>query len=275
MAGVSLVIGSGSVKCAAALGVMRVLAREEVRIEQVVGTSAGSIFAALIAMGLEVDEIVGLAAELWTREITRRRKRGVLLRVMFPRLFGFDERFGMIDDRLVLERLEAAFGETDIAETPIPLVITATDFFDGSQVILKEGRIVDAVRGSLAIPYIFAPHRLGDRVLIDGFMSDPMPVGAAIREGGGVIVAIGFESPYQSRVSSLLRYAFQLSSIMSNNLLRSNFAFHNLAHHAEVIPIIPEFEDRIRLFDTARMPEIIAAGERAGELQIDVIRAAL
>jgi NTE family protein len=106
-------------------------------------------------------------------------------------------------------------------------------------------------------------------------MSDPMPVGAAIREGGDVIVAVGFESPYQGRVSTILRYAFQLSSIMSNNLLRSNFAFHNLAHHAEVIPVIPEFEERIRLFDTEKLPEIIAAGERAGEMQIDVIRAAL
>jgi NTE family protein len=193
---------------------------------------------------------------------------------MFPKLFRFDERFGLVDDRRVMARLETAFGATDISETSIPLVITATDFFDGSQVILKEGRIVDAVRGSLAIPYIFAPHRVGDRVLIDGFMSDPMPVGAAIREGGGVIVAIGFDSPYQARVSTVLRYAFQLSSIMSNNLLRSNFAFHNLAHHAEVIPIIPEFDDRIRLFDTAKMPEIIAAGERAGEMHIDAIREA-
>jgi NTE family protein len=273
--GVAFVIGSGSVRCAAALGVLRVLDRAGIPVDQVVGTSAGSIYAALIAMGKSVDEIAALSRDLWTREITSRRKRGALLRVMLPKLFGFDERFGMIDDRLVMERLDAAFGDRDISATEIPLVITATDFYDGSQVILKEGRIVDAIRGSLAIPYIFAPHRMGDRILIDGFMSDPMPVGAAIREGGGVIVAIGFESPYQTRVSTILRYAFQLSSIMSNNLLRANFAFHNLAHHTEIIPIIPEFENRIRLFDTEKLPEVIAAGERAGEEQIEVIRAAL
>ncbi|HUF37068.1 MAG TPA: patatin-like phospholipase family protein [Anaerolineales bacterium] len=275
MKGVTLVIGSGSVKCAAALGVVRVLEREGIELDRVVGTSAGSIYAALIAMGRDIDEIASLSERLWTREITARRMRGAFLKVMFPRLMRFDERFGMLDDRLVMARLEAAFGDADIAETAIPLAITATDFFDGSQVILREGRIVDAIRGSLAIPYIFSPHRVGERVLIDGFMSDPMPVGAAIREGGGVIVAIGFDSAYQTRVSTILRYAFQLSSIMSNNLLRSNFAFHNLAHHAEVIPVIPVFEGRIRLFDTERLTEIIAAGERAGEEQIEGIRSAV
>ena len=84
---------------------------------------------------------------------------------------------------------------------------------------------------------------------------------------GGVIVAVGFDSPYQSRVSTILRYAFLLSSIMSNNLLRSNFAFHNLAHHAAIIPVLPQFDGRIRLFDTDRVPEIIAAGEESNNLE--------
>jgi NTE family protein len=64
-----------------------------------------------------------------------------------------------------------------------------------------------------------------------------MPVGVAIKHGANVIVTLGFESPYQRRTTSVLRFAFQLSSIMSNNLLRANYAFHNLAHHTEILPM--------------------------------------
>jgi len=90
-----------------------------------------------------------------------------------------------------------------------------------------------------------------------------------------VIVAVGFESAYQERITSLPRFAFQLSSITSNNLLKSNFAFHNLVHHSEVIPIIPAFSERIHLFDTEKIPLIVAEGERAAEAVLDQILSAL
>jgi NTE family protein len=111
--------------------------------------------------------------------------------------------------------------------------------------------------------------------LIDGFMSDPLPIGVAIKEGADVIIAMGFESPYQERVNSAGRFAFQMSSIMTNNLLKANFAFHNLAHHAELILIIPEFTQRIRLFDTDKIPAIIEEGERAMAAQIGYLQSLL
>ena len=56
--------------------------------------------------------------------------------------------------------------------------------------------------------------------------------------------------------------------MMTNNLFKANFAFHNLAHHAEIIPIIPEFEGEVGLFDSARIPHVIAQGEQAMSAQI-------
>ncbi len=265
---VALVIGSGSVKCAAALGVMRVLKRAGIGIDLVVGCSGGSIYAAFIALGRDVEESVEMTLRMWTRDITSKRKPGVLLKILFPRLFKFDETFGMVDDRMVLARFREAYGDARIEGTRIPLFITATDFYNGEQVVLREGSIVDAIRGSIAMPYIFSPHRVGDRLVTDGYLSDPMPVGVAMKEGANAIVAVGFESPYQTHISSVLRFSFQLSSIASNNLLKSNFAFHNLAHHGEVFPIIPQFADQIRLFDTDKLPAVIAAGERAAEEQL-------
>ena len=269
---VALVIGSGSVKCAAALGLQRVFAAEGIGIDLVVGCSGGSIYAALLAAGLDVETAVDMTRRMWTRELTSRRHTPSLLRAMLPRVFGFSEDFGMKDDALILRRLREAYGDRRIEDMKIPLFLTATDFHSGEQVVLSEGSVVDALRASIAIPFIFRPWKVDGRVLIDGFMSDPLPVGVAMREGANVIVAMGFESPYQTKVNSAGRFAFQLSSIMTNNLLRSNFAFHSMAHHAEVIPIIPNFSERIHLFDTAKIPLIIEEGEKAARAQVGYLR---
>ena len=269
---VAVVIGSGSVKCAAALGLQRVLEREGIGIDMVVGCSGGSLYAALIALGQDLATSEEMTRRLWTRELTKRRSYRSLAAVFLPGLFGFNERFGLVDDRLILERLQIAFGSRSFEDTRIPLYLTATDFHNGEQVVFSSGSLVDAIRASIAIPYVFQPWPVGGRLLVDGFLSDPMPVGVAIRNGANVIVTMGFESPFQSRINSPLKFAFQLSSITSNNLLKSNFAFHNLAHHSEIVPIIPQFAHRIGLFDTDKIPYVIEEGERAAEQQMPFLR---
>ena len=108
-------------------------------------------------------------------------------------------------------------------------------------------------------------------MLLDGCLSDPLPVDVAIREGADVILAMGFESPYPRRIKSATRYAFQVNSVYTNNLLRANYSFHNLAHHAEIIPVLPEFDRPIRLFDTDQFPYVIEQGMRATEAQLDYL----
>ena len=269
---VAVVLGSGSVKCAASLGLLRVLHREGIGIDMIVGCSGGSIYAAMIALGHDVEAAEAITRRLWTRELTSRRNYRSLLGVFLPRLFGFDESFGMVDDTLILDRLKTAFGDSTFENVRIPLYLTATDFHTGEQVVFDNGRIVDAIRASIAIPYIFRPWPVNGRVLVDGFMSDPMPVGVAIQRGANIIVTMGFESPYQSKINTPVRFAFQLSSITSNNLMKANFAFHNLAHHTEILPIIPEFKQAIHLFDTDKIPYVIEEGERAAERQVPYLR---
>ena len=262
---IALVIGAGSVKCAAAIGLAKVLARERIALDLLVGCSAGSIFAALMALGKPSDEVAAMAARLWTRELTEGRDSRAMLSLALPRLLGFSERFGMRSDRRVMHALTQAFGETRIEDLKVPLLVTATDFRTGEQVVLDRGRVVDAIRASIALPFIFKPWEVDGRLCLDGFLADPLPVGPAVREGADVIIAMGFESNYQERIDSASRFALQLSSIMTNNLLRSRFAFHNVATHGEVIPIVPEFRERIHLFDTQKISYIIEEGERATE----------
>ncbi|MDM0014409.1 patatin-like phospholipase family protein [Variovorax sp. J22P168] len=270
---IALVIGSGSVKCAAAIGMQSVLKREGFELDMVVGCSAGAMYAAVMASGHDTDTAARMTKELWTKEVAARRNTRALLQTLAPRWMRFDKgTYGLRDDRLIMKRLQTAFGDSLIEELPTPLHITATDLSNGELVVLSSGRVVDALRASIALPFAFSPWKVGDKLLIDGFLSDPLPIGVAIRQGANVIVAAGFESPYQSSIHSAGRFAFQLSAIMSNNLLKSNYAFHSLAHHSEIIPMIPRFEQRVRLFDTEKIPYIIEAGERAAEEQLPYLR---
>jgi NTE family protein len=269
---VALVIGAGSVKCAAALGLCKVLARESIEIDLIVGCSAGAIYGAVIAAGHEPMAGAAIVKRLWTREISSPRDRRALLSVLMPKWFGFNAEFGLRHDHLIMSRLREAFGDSTFGDLKLRLFITATDFRTGELVILSSGSIVDAIRASIAVPFVFKPHRVNGRLCIDGLLSDPVPVGVAIREGGGVILALGFESPYEERISSATRFAFQLSSLMTNNLRKSLFAFHSMAHHDEVISIIPQFRERVDMFDTEKIDYLIEEGERATLEQLPYLR---
>ena len=159
---VAVVIGSGSVKCAAALGLFKVLSRVHPD-----------------RHGRRLQRRGPLRR--LHRPRLRRADRGAqdpraldegdheeaqhlaLLSAMLPKVFGFDERFGLVDDRIVMERLRAGFGEARVEDARIPLYLTATDFFTGEQVVFSRGSVVDAVRASIAIPYVFQPWKIGDR----------------------------------------------------------------------------------------------------------------
>ena len=268
----AVVVGSGSVKCAASLGMYRLLRREGINIDMAVGCSAGALYAAVIALGMSPEEAAQLNARLFTREAAERPNRRNLLRALFPKLLGFDANWGLKDDRVLRAHLREGFGDRTFADCRIPLYVTATDFANGAQVVLQHGPLVPALHASLALPFAFPPVRIGEQLLIDGFLSDPLPVGVPIREGADIILAMGFESPYQERVHSPGRFAMQLSSILSNNLLRAMFAFHGAAHHSEVLIVVPQFTQRIRLFDTEKMPYIMDEGERAMEEHLPYLR---
>jgi NTE family protein len=214
---------------------------------------------------------MALTYQLWSPGLFR-YYRPAFFQLLMPRLFGFSQRFGLVDDRRVMATLTNIYGDRTFADTSIPLHIVAADLTNGEKVVLSEGRIVDALRASIAIPILFRPWLINGRLLIDGGAADPMPVDVAIREGSQVILALGFETPYSPQVRSLWGLINQTFSIIVNNLLVSSFAFHNLAHHAEVVPLVIQFDRPIGLSDTHLLPEIIAEGERAAEMELPYLK---
>lgn len=269
---IALVIGWGGVKCAAAMGLLRALNREGIEIDLVVGSGAGSIFASFLALGYSVEESEKLISRLWSKEITGITNHLAILQILFPRLFKMRESYHILDDRLINNGLFDAFGEAQLKDTKIPLLVTATDYRKGEQVILSEGLISEAVRASIALPMIFEPVKKGNKLLVDGFLTGPLPVGVAIKEGADIILAMGFDSKKQAPFNSLPNYLMNIIGIMSNNLLQASIAFFSLAHHDEVISVVPDLADDIHLFDTARIPEIIEAGEREAEKHLAYIK---
>jgi NTE family protein len=264
----ALVIGAGSVKCAAALGLWKVLEQEDIPFDMIVGCSGGSIYAAAIAMGYSLQEAIDRTKRLWNRSITQQRNWRGLASAVLPGVFKFDQRFSMMSDARMLKSFQSVFEERTFADAKTPLYVMTT----GEPVTLHEGKLVDALRASVAIPYIWSAWPHNGRMLIDGAASNPLPVDVPIREGADIILALGFESPLPSRIRSVSRYAFYINGLMTNNLLQANFAFHNAAHHAEIISIFPEFERSIRLFDTDQIPYVIEQGEKAMLAQLDYVK---
>lgn len=268
----ALVIGSGSVKCAAGLGMYKVLQREGIKPDLVVGCSGGGLIASAIALGYTAEDIEALMLKLWTHEMVSKFHFPSLLRIVLPRLFGFNEHFGLVDDRSLMKCLNDVFKDITFADTQIPLYLVATDLWNGEKVVLHHGLLRNAVRASISSPVIFRPWEVDGKLLMDGAMSDPLPVDVAIREGAEVILAMGFASPYHPQIHSIMSLLLQMTSVWNNNLMRESYAFCNLAHHAEIIPIVPQFQKRIDFGDTHLIPYIIEEGERAVEPHVEYLK---
>lgn len=267
---VAIVVGSGGIKCAAALGLAQVLERERIKVSMAVGSSGGSIYAALMALGTELDTAEAQTIDLWTPDLMANYRSQ--LRSVQSGATRFTERSGLAEGQLLTQRLYLAFGDRTFADTQFPLFLVSTDLHTGEPVVHSSGSLVEAIRASIAIPLLFPPQPLGERLLVDGAVSNPLPVDVAIREGAEIVLAMGFEVPTHPRLRSYASVTAHFNSIFMNNILRATFAFSNLAHHGELIPILPEFEHPVGTFDSDLIPTIIEAGRSATEQSLPYIR---
>ena len=267
---VAVVIGSGSVKCAASIGMWKVFQQENIDISMSVGCSGGSIYAAVFALGFSEQMAEEATKNLWTSELFGGYAAN--LRSVMSGETRFTEQSGLIDAEPIYERLKVVLGDKTFSDTRIPLYIIATDLYTGESVTITEGSILDAVRASIAIPMVFPAWEVNGQLLVDGAVSNPMPVDVAIKEGGEIIAVMGFELPTRTRLRSYTALTNHFNSIYMNNILKSSFAFHNVVHHSEIIPILPQFDRKIGSFDTHQIPYIIEQGERTTRDQIPYIQ---
>jgi len=267
---VALVIGSGAIKCAASIGMFQVLEEANIEVDLVVGCSGGAIYGVGKAFGFELDEIKELSDATWTKDLMQ----GYMMNLKASKdgTLAFNERSGMVDDSFLNDKLRSVCRGKNFADSKIPIVVVATDMMSGEPVEFSRGDIFDAVRASLAIPMIFPPWEVDGSLFVDGAASNPLPIDIAIQHGADIVLAMGFNADYRTKFRSITAVQEHLTSIYMNNILKNSFAFHNLAHHSEIFPIIPEFDSVISMFDIHKLPHIIDMGREATLEQLPHIK---
>jgi len=268
----ALVLGSGGVRSMAALGVAEVLAREGVRPDLVVGCSSGALFGATIALRMPPEQALQTATELWSPQLTRRHRWRAWLQMLAPRLAGFDDDFALRDARLMEHRLRDAFGQRRLEDTPTALRVAVTDAASGEPVVLTHGGMVDALRASIAMPFLFPAVTIDGRRLVDGVVSDPLPLSAAV--DARTVIALGFRGTMPERVDRASRLLAQVSTAMINNLMQARSAAARAAGQ-RVLHLELALERRVAPSETGALRYLYEAGRRAALAQLPQIMSML
>jgi NTE family protein len=242
-------------------------------IGSVVGCSGGSLYGAAIAQGWSADRMRSLSESLWTADVMQGYREN--LKASKDGSLRFTDRSGLVDDTVLNSNLQTIYGDLEFADLTLPLSLVATDLHRGEKVVLSSGLLRDAIRASIAIPVIFPPWEVDGRLLTDGGASDPLPIDVAIQEGSDIIIAMGFTLSYRTRFRSITAVQEQMTSIYTNNILNATYAFHNLAHHAEIFPVIPDLDEQVSMFDVDKIAMVIERGAEATRKQLPHIRRAL
>ncbi len=265
-----MVIGSGGVRSIAALGIADVLTQAGMKPDLVVGCSSGALFGACIAQGWTGEQGLVAANQLWSADLTRKKRWRAYFELIAPRLWRFGSDFALRDAALIRARVERAFGTTQIADLPTALRVVATDAATGRAVVLTRGRVADAVRASMALPFMFPSVEIEGRRLTDGVICDPLPVSAA--RDARAIVTVGFRGSLPRRVDRASRLVAQITTTMINNLQEARL---DAAAGARMFHFDLDIDRRIGLWETSAMPRIFETGRRAALEKMPEIRRVL
>jgi len=264
----ALVLGSGGVRSAAAIGVAEELALAGCAPELVVGCSAGALFGATIAMGMRPADALAAAVRTWRPELTGQRRQRAWLQVAMPRLAGFDEGFALRDDSLIAQAVESAFGDIGFEDLPTPLRVATTDAATGEGVVLEMGSVSQAVRASMALPFMFPSVPVDGRLLMDGAIADPLPVAAAA--DADVVIALSFPGDMPRRVDRASRLVARVSTALINNLMQARLDAARAAGQ-QVVLIELALQRRVGLWETEALPAVYEAGRQATRLRLQQI----
>jgi NTE family protein len=256
----ALVIGSGGVRGASAIGVVDVLARAGLRPDLLVGCSSGAVFGAGLALGLSSEHLMRLVTTLWSQELTQQRHWHAYAQLLAPKLARFDANFALRSERPIVQRLEEAFGDLQLEDLRLPLRVAATVAATGAPVVLSRGSVVRAVQASMAVPFLWPSVAIDGERLVDGALSDPLPVAAA--SDALVVLALGFPGDMPRSLRRPASLVAQVSTSLINNLQQARVdAAH--ARGQALIELDPVWPRRIGLWETQALPLAFEAGRSA------------
>lgn len=260
--GIGLALGSGGAAGLAHIAMLEVFEELSVRPSVISGTSIGAIIGALYAAGLDSGEIRQLFADFGDSALNPFAGLGgdgggvnwtdlVALDFDNASVISAD---GFLD--FVGERIEAR----EFADLAIPLKVVATEYWTAEPVVIAEGDLFQALRASMAVPGLFAPVGNGDRLLIDGGTSNPLPWDLVADQQ--LVVAIdvtGTRKPSPEGSPDLSELLFKTFEIMQQSMIGQK-----LAASPPDIYIKPQLQG-IRLLHFDRVDEVIKQARPAAE----------
>lgn len=173
---VALALGSGGARGYAHIGVINELRARGYDIVGVSGSSMGALVGGLQAAG-KLDDFAD-----WAKALTQ----GAVVRLLDPSFTAA----GMLRAGRILDAVRDILGEATIEQLPIPYTAVATDLISGRSVWLQRGAVDAAIRASIAIPGLIAPHVVDGRLLADGGILDPLPMAPIAAVNADLTVAV-------------------------------------------------------------------------------------
>jgi len=269
---VGLALSGGGARGLAHIGVLKVLEREGIPIDYLAGTSMGGLIAAARAAGLSPHFL-----EQESLRMASLRRLLALADLSLPRR-------GFFEGQKVHQYLAEHLGDRTFDDLQLPLALVAVDLVDGGVVILREGRVVDAVRATISIPGIFVPVERDGQLLVDGGLLNNLPTDVVRQMGADAVIAVDVMMDLDAEPS--LMQAVQHRRYVPNGLVdtvevlyRSLEVMRAAIHrrrqaegHPDILirPAIPQGVTALTGFTHA--DEVIAAGEQAAREALPCIR---
>jgi NTE family protein len=249
---IGLALGGGAARGFAHVGVIAALEEAGIKVDVVVGTSAGSMVGAIYASGKSAAQLQEIALKMEEAEITDWTlpffSRGILR----------GEALSNYINRQVNNKL--------IESLPMPLGIVATDLKSGQGVLFQRGDTGQAVRASSSVPSVFNPVKIGEREYVDGGLVAPVPVRYAKQMGAELIIAVDISSaPEGNAADGTVAVLLQTFAIMGKSI--NEFALQG----ADVV-VRPELVG-VKSGDFTAKRRAMDAGRLAMQRQIPQLKA--
>lgn len=176
---VALVLASGGAKGFAHIGAIEALEEAGYEITSIAGTSIGALIGGIYAAG-GLDKV-----KEWMYDLTRKK--------VFSLADFTLSTHALLKGEKLISALQNLVPDCQIEDLPIPFCACATDMKTGNEVVLRHGSLYDAIRASISIPMLFTPVEMDDMLLIDGGITNGMPLDKVERTPGDILVAINLE----------------------------------------------------------------------------------
>ncbi len=280
---IGLVLSGGGAKGFAHIGVLKVLEEVGLPIDYITGTSIGAFIGGMYAIGYQAQDLEKLALTTdWQDFLNDRVERRSLAmeqklwdgryiaelpiskgRVRLPSGLISGRKISRLFSRLTLP----VHHVDDFTQFPIPFACLATDIVTGEAVRLDRGYLPEAILASMAIPTVFTPIRIGDRLLVDGGLVRNFPVQDVIDLGADFVIGVDVSAPLlaEEEIKTFFNILDQAVSFM---IVESTKQQRQLCD----MLILPKV-DRAAFLNFEHIDSLIAAGEKAARHMLPQLRA--